>query len=83
MLARYSNHVTCQTSDQPPPEFQGGILADAMGLGKTLTIIALIALTSNGSNRFKNWDNSEHPRPACVLQSPKTTLVVVPLSREF
>lgn len=28
---------------EEPPQFQGGIVADPMGLGKTLTMIALVA----------------------------------------
>ncbi len=29
--------------EEPPEEFYGGIIADPMGLGKTLTMIALVA----------------------------------------
>jgi SWI/SNF-related matrix-associated actin-dependent regulator of chromatin subfamily A3 len=37
------NTVTGETQPAPPPPFRGGILADHMGLGKTLAMIALIA----------------------------------------
>lgn len=39
----HHNVITDQTQSQPPPETKGGILADMMGLGKTLSILSLIA----------------------------------------
>jgi SWI/SNF-related matrix-associated actin-dependent regulator of chromatin subfamily A3 len=39
----YVNNITQDTQDHAPPEFRGGILADHMGLGKTLIMISLIA----------------------------------------
>jgi SNF2-related domain len=39
----YTNNITQDTQDDAPPEFRGGILADYMGLGKTLSMISLIA----------------------------------------
>ncbi|KAK7987390.1 hypothetical protein PG989_007705 [Apiospora arundinis] len=60
-------------SDEPD-EFAGGIVADPMGLGKTLTMISLVA-TDTGSSNF----------PQGVLDSSKdektrtpATLIVVP-----
>jgi SNF2 family DNA or RNA helicase len=38
---RYRNNVNGTSSDEPPPSFQGGLLADDMGLGKTLSMITL------------------------------------------
>ena len=43
LMTRYVNNVTGDSQLHPPPNFRGGILADAMGLGKTLSMIALIA----------------------------------------
>ncbi|KAH7030928.1 SNF2 family domain-containing protein [Microdochium trichocladiopsis] len=39
----YHNVITGQAQREPPPETFGGILADMMGLGKTLSILSLIA----------------------------------------
>ena len=39
----YYNNITCQKQTQRPEEFRGGLLIDAPGLGKSLSIIALIA----------------------------------------
>lgn len=39
----YYNVITGQSQSQPPPETFGGILADMMGLGKTLSILSLVA----------------------------------------
>ncbi|KAI6785117.1 Helicase-like transcription factor [Emericellopsis cladophorae] len=40
---RYFNIITQTEQRQPPPETLGGILADVMGLGKTLSILSLIS----------------------------------------
>ncbi|KAJ3493714.1 hypothetical protein NLG97_g4558 [Lecanicillium saksenae] len=39
----YINALSGSGSEDPPPPFGGGIIADPMGLGKTLTMIALAA----------------------------------------
>ena len=40
---RYFNTTTREYSEYPPEEFKGGILANSMGLGKSLSIISLFA----------------------------------------
>jgi hypothetical protein len=40
---RYINRVTDTYQAEAPPQFRGGIIADPMGFGKTLTMIALAA----------------------------------------
>jgi SWI/SNF-related matrix-associated actin-dependent regulator of chromatin subfamily A3 len=39
----YTNTISGEVSYVQPPDFRGGLLADQMGLGKSLSIIALIA----------------------------------------
>ncbi|KAI5861037.1 hypothetical protein GGS23DRAFT_205845 [Durotheca rogersii] len=39
----YVNNIDGQSYPDPPPRFTGGILADGMGFGKSLSMIALIA----------------------------------------
>lgn len=41
----YRNVITGKILDRKPPETFGGILADMMGLGKTLSILSLVATT--------------------------------------
>jgi len=52
---------------------RGGILADHMGLGKTLSILSLIAASLD----------ERRPRGACkprVLNSDSSTLIITPVS---
>ncbi|KAH8681388.1 SNF2 family DNA-dependent ATPase [Xylariales sp. PMI_506] len=58
----FHNVITGQNQAQPPPETYGGILADMMGLGKTLSILSLITTTLDAAEA---WSNTEPvaPRP--------------------
>ncbi|KAF2017851.1 hypothetical protein BU24DRAFT_432428 [Aaosphaeria arxii CBS 175.79] len=71
------NRVTDIHQVEAPPQFYGGIIADPMGLGKTLTMIALIAadLEPGRTMITENdlWDDPENPKP-----SVSATLVIVP-----
>src|SRR5947209_19227077 len=50
----YINNLTEDAQTDAPPQFRGGILADHMGLGKTLSMIALVASDqSDGSKQRK------------------------------
>ncbi|KAL8642194.1 MAG: hypothetical protein Q9228_001097 [Teloschistes exilis] len=66
----YSNYITGQTQMRPPEQFRGGLLIDAPGLGKSLSILALIAADLEG------WNDPDR-RPNARRQ----TLLVVPKSR--
>lgn len=56
----YHNVITGQRSYEVPTKAQGGILADMMGLGKTLSVLSLIASTSSESCA---WARAEPGRP--------------------
>ena len=74
----YYEVITGKEERQKPPEVLGGILADMMGLGKTLLCLSHILST---------WDQSiawVHSPPSdeqgSVLQRSRTTLLISPLS---
>ncbi|OTB03299.1 hypothetical protein M426DRAFT_321866 [Hypoxylon sp. CI-4A] len=48
----YYNVITGHVQQHPPPETLGGILADMMGLGKTLSILALIASSGDAAKKW-------------------------------
>ncbi|KAH8164314.1 hypothetical protein CIB48_g3945 [Xylaria polymorpha] len=56
----YRNVITGQVYDRKPPETFGGILADMMGLGKTLSILSLVATTADEA---ENWSGKEPIQP--------------------
>ncbi|KAL8296010.1 hypothetical protein RB600_001479 [Gaeumannomyces tritici] len=65
----FVNRISQAWHTDEPPEFCGGIVADPMGLGKTLTMIALAA--TDHSEMFR--DNSDAPKLEIL-----PTLIIVP-----
>ena len=81
-IHRYQNNITGVCHDQAPPPFQGGLLADEMGLAKTLSMICLITANQVGS------DLTPLPQSPNSLRSGrqinvKSTLLVVPPPRKL
>ncbi|KAF1982148.1 hypothetical protein K402DRAFT_424856 [Aulographum hederae CBS 113979] len=72
----YLNTITEEISAEMGPQFRGGILADHMGLGKTLSMIALVA--SDFSTLPITADNAGHLDGDHQNQL-RSTLIVVPL----
>lgn len=62
---------------EEPPQFYGGIIADSMGLGKTLSMISLIA-----SDLLLNIQDPSSITGANAEESSGRTLIVVPPPRE-
>ncbi|KAF2493310.1 hypothetical protein BU16DRAFT_563473 [Lophium mytilinum] len=79
MSTVYRNNITGRAQAHPPPKFSGGILADPMGLGKSLTVISLIVNDVLASQRggFGVLDNSASWSDAQTTMD--ATLLVVPL----
>jgi SWI/SNF-related matrix-associated actin-dependent regulator of chromatin subfamily A3 len=79
----YVNTITRTLQDSPPPDFRGGLLADQMGLGKSLTMISVIAANPA---RYLDYTSPFTPSPLDLdhhLYPIKTTLLVVPLACEY
>lgn len=55
----YYNVITGQSEKSDPPQVLGGILADMMGLGKTLSILSLIVSTLELAQEWTKLDPSE------------------------
>lgn len=64
----YINNITGQKQMRPPEQFRGGLLIDAPGLGKSLSIIALIAADLEEKKRYEQSDK----RFQTLLVVPKT-----------
>lgn len=78
---RYREIISGITLNEEPPQTYGGLLADMMGLGKTLSILSLVMATLPQS---QTWEK-QPPHHALVRDIPgirntKTTLLVSPLS---
>jgi SNF2 family DNA or RNA helicase len=77
---RYVNNVTGDIQDVIPIQFRGGLLADPMGLGKTLSTIALIASDRNRTGKMAIAQDDSFES---ILTKRKTTLLVAPSTREI
>lgn len=78
----FYNIITGKEERSKPPEVLGGILADMMGLGKTLSILSLIISTMEDAEA---WSRKKpppgHPENGLpLIRNAKTTLLVSPLS---
>ncbi|KAH8890569.1 hypothetical protein GQ53DRAFT_794641 [Thozetella sp. PMI_491] len=69
----FFNRVSNVDQREEPQQFYGGIIADPMGLGKTLTMIALVATDLEGDNNAPYVVSDMDDVP-----SVSATLVIVP-----
>lgn len=80
LFERFLNKITGAVEAEEPPPFRGGIVADPMGLGKTLTMIALAATDLC-------TEHAQHERaPSIIGLNDRVhvgaTLIVVPPPRK-
>lgn len=69
----FINRINNSHQSEPPQSFSGGIVSDPMGLGKTLTMLALIAIDLNApTDDILSWDDEESDLPTA-----NATLVIV------
>lgn len=72
-LLSFINRVSGVHQTEKPPQFYGGIVADPMGLGKTLSMIALIA-----SDIHLDYTDLSSLSGTDTEESSGRTLVIVP-----
>lgn len=64
---QYYNVITQHSQREAPPETRGGILADMMGLGKTLSILSLVVSSLDASHA---WGASPPMQPTAPETKP-------------
>ncbi|KAH8427467.1 DEAD/DEAH box helicase [Aspergillus melleus] len=78
---KYREIISGITMDEEPPQTLGGLLADMMGLGKTLSILSLVV---SSLEEARNWAPLPPPTDMVKdnpgIRNSKTTLLVVPLT---
>jgi hypothetical protein len=75
----FINKVSNAYQTEEPPQYHEGIIADPMGLGKTLTMIALIATDLQGYSYGESTSGRALDSAACS----KATLIIVPPPRRY
>ncbi|TKA61468.1 hypothetical protein B0A49_12576 [Cryomyces minteri] len=77
----YFNVITGNESEKKPPPVLGGILADMMGLGKTLSILSLVCETLTEAEVFAQQRPLKRPADEVpLILNSKATLLVSPVS---
>ncbi|KAH7238304.1 SNF2 family N-terminal domain-containing protein [Fusarium tricinctum] len=82
----YFNVITGQNQAKPPAETRGGILADMMGLGKTLSILSLLTTSTDAAYE---WERQAPIQPEVPEQKPtkhevlsqQPTLALTPVTK--
>lgn len=76
-LPRY-HHIITGAKSPSAPDALGGILADDMGLGKSLTMLAAVAGTTTNAWQYARENTTWSVGNEEGLIAAKTTLVIVP-----
>lgn len=77
---KYYNVITGVEERSKPPEVLGGILADMMGLGKSLSMLALVVSSLDAAEAWAAKEPPPSGSESGLLLNSKTTLLVSPLS---
>lgn len=82
----YHNVITGESQTAAPLDTRGGILADMMGLGKTLSILSLISSTMDEAREFQHLPPEQPSAPETKqakndLDAAQAPLGLTPLSR--
>ncbi|KAJ4267530.1 hypothetical protein NW762_003637 [Fusarium torreyae] len=73
---QYKHKITKRRKDIRPEEKGGGILADDMGMGKSLSILALVMKTLDNGQEWAKQKNAEHKGRKNLTYSRSTLIVV-------
>ncbi|KAJ5560339.1 SNF2 family N-terminal domain-containing protein [Penicillium frequentans] len=73
----FFNVITHEMQQEKPDESGGGILADAMGMGKSLTTLALIFKTTRDARQWAAHSNTSS-KDSLASKPCRATLVIVP-----
>lgn len=71
----FHNVITAQTQAKPPAETRGGILADMMGLGKTLSVLSLVVASREAAHE---WEHQPPIQPDVPEMKPSRHEVLAP-----
>ena len=74
------NIITGHEEQEPPKSTLGGILADMMGLGKTLSVLSTVTYTLEDAAQWVDTSDTSSTKDGVKLRNVKTTLLVCPLS---
>ncbi|PYH88000.1 SNF2 family helicase/ATPase [Aspergillus ellipticus CBS 707.79] len=78
---RYREVISGTVLDEEPPQSLGGLLADMMGLGKTLSILSLVLSSLEEARLWADMiPDPELVRNLPGIRNTKTTLLVAPLT---
>ena len=77
---RYREIVAQIVTTEEPPQSCGGLLADVMGLGKTIEILALLAATKAQAEQYGSEKMIRTQQDSNLLRQTKSTLLVSPVS---
>lgn len=78
---RYREIISGIAMDDEPPQVLGGLLADMMGLGKTLSILSLVVASKAEAGEWANMiPHADLVRDSPGIRNTRTTLLVSPLS---
>jgi len=83
LKCRFIHKITKIRSQIRPDEKGGGILADEMGMGKTLSILALLLQTLTHSHQWAQENKDSEFTQTGIQQHCHATLVIVPSGRKF
>lgn len=74
---RFSHVITHSQRQDKPAESGGGILADEMGMGKSLTTLVLIGKTTRDARQWAAHSDTL-PKSALAGKPCRATLLIVP-----